>query len=331
VPADKTARLLAALEDSARQRGVKAAGDNKKLVALAESGAESVRPVACRLAGCTGWPTCRPVLLALGRNEKARLELRLSAIDALASLGGAPSRDALVDLASKGGLKTIRQQAVIALAGVDLEVAAKQAKSVLLDATTGEGVPEVVGAFLQRKNGAAVLAKALTGGKLPEDAARAGIRTVRTSGRDAGGLGETLAKAGGLTFGAKVLPEKELKEMVAEVAKKGDPARGKRSSACRPVVYALPRHLGRGGQVGPDLSSIGAAAQIDYLIESLLQPSKAIKENYHALLVTTTAGQQFTGIKVAQTPTSLVLRTDQDKEIAIPLKDVEEQTRARYP
>ncbi|MFO0879274.1 MAG: c-type cytochrome [Gemmataceae bacterium] len=83
---------------------------------------------------------------------------------------------------------------------------------------------------------------------------------------------------------------------------------------------------GSGGQVGPDLSSIGAAAQVDYLIESLLQPSKAIKENYHSLLVTTARGQQYTGIKIRQTPTALVLRTDQDGEVAIPLKDIDEQS-----
>ena len=37
-------------------------------------------------------------------------------------------------------------------------------------------------------------------------------------------------------------------------------------------------------------------------------------------------GRQYTGIKVRQTPTALILRTDQDKEIAIPLKEIEEQT-----
>jgi hypothetical protein len=62
------------------------------------------------------------------------------------------------------------------------------------------------------------------------------------------------------------------------------------------------------------------------LIESLLLPSKAIKENYHATQVSTSKGQLFTGIKVRQTTTALILRTDQDKEIAIPLKDIEEQT-----
>ena len=39
---------------------------------------------------------------------------------------------------------------------------------------------------------------------------------------------------------------------------------------------------GAGGLVGPDLVSIGASAQVDYLVESLLVPNKAVKEGYHA-------------------------------------------------
>lgn len=325
VQPEKAARLLAALEESARQRGAKPAGDTKKLNGIIVSGDERVRPVASRLAGLYGMVELRPVFLALGRNEKAGSELRLAAIDGLASLGGPASRDALVDMANKGE-KSLRRQAVIALTAIDLEAAAKQAGALLQSEVTGEGVADVVGAFLQRKNGAAILAKALTGAKLPADTARVAIRTIRTSGRDASGLGEVIAKAGGLTFGAKVLPEKELKEMVAEVAKKGDAGRGEIVFR-RADMLCLKCHAiaGAGGQVGPDLSSIGASAQVDYLIDSLLQPSKAIKENYHALLVTTFSGQQFTGIKVAQTPTAIVLRTDQDKELAIPLKDIEEQ------
>ena len=48
------------------------------------------------------------------------------------------------------------------------------------------------------------------------------------------------------------------------------------------------------------MSSIGGSAQVDYLIDSILEPNKSVKENYHALLVTTKKGHQLTGIKVAE-------------------------------
>jgi putative heme-binding domain-containing protein len=82
---------------------------------------------------------------------------------------------------------------------------------------------------------------------------------------------------------------------------------------------------GAGGQVGPDLAGIGASAPVDYLIESLLQPNKAVKENYHALVVTTDEGRVFTGIKVRQTDTELILRDAEDAAIAVPLKAIEEK------
>ena len=152
------------------------------------------------------------------------------------------------------------------------------------------------------------------------------MRAVRISGREAPALTEALTKAGGLKFGAKALTEAEMRSMVADVQKSGDAARGeaifRRKDQLCMKCHAI---AGSGGQVGPDLSSVGASAPIDYLIDSVLLPNKQVKENYHAVLVTTQQGLSFTGIKVAETPTSLVLRTAEDKEITIPIKDIDER------
>ena len=83
---------------------------------------------------------------------------------------------------------------------------------------------------------------------------------------------------------------------------------------------------GAGGQVGPDLASIGASAQVDYLVESILLPNKAIKENYHSLAIATDDGRVITGVKVRQTPDQLILRDGEDREIMVPLASIEEQT-----
>ncbi|MEO1995290.1 MAG: hypothetical protein ABGZ17_08445 [Planctomycetaceae bacterium] len=77
--------------------------------------------------------------------------------------------------------------------------------------------------------------------------------------------------------------------------------------------------------VSPLARSIGASAQIDYLTDSLLLPNKAVKENYHTLVVATDQGKLLTGIKVGQTETHLVLRNAEDREISIPLQAIEEQ------
>jgi putative heme-binding domain-containing protein len=81
---------------------------------------------------------------------------------------------------------------------------------------------------------------------------------------------------------------------------------------------------GSGGQVGPGLESLGASAPVDYIIESILVPNKAVKEGFHAVAVTTTEGKLFTGIKVRETRTELVLRTAEDKELTIRAETIDE-------
>lgn len=318
------ARLLAALEESMRQRNVKPAKEAKAVVDLLDG--DAVRPAAARLAGLWGVAEARPKLAALAKDAKAKVDPRKAAIEGLASLGGKESIEVLGALAQKESSADVRRAALVALAGLDAADAATKAVTLLEGMKSGEGAGEVFEAFLARKDGAALLAKALAEKKLTQDVAKVGVRSVRISGRPDGGLLDALTKAGGLTFGAKKLSSEELKALVSEVVEKGDPAKGEKVFR-RTDQLCLKCHAigGAGGSVGPDLASVGAVAQIDYLIESLLEPSKAIKENYHSLLVTTTKGRQYTGILVRKTKTALVLRNDRDEEVTIPLKDVDEQ------
>ena len=58
--------------------------------------------------------------------------------------------------------------------------------------------------------------------------------------------------------------------MIAEVAKKGNAARGE-AVYRKPALACMTCHAigGAGGVVGPDLVSIGASAPVDYLIDSI--------------------------------------------------------------
>src|SRR5437879_12604240 len=61
-------------------------------------------------------------------------------------------------------------------------------------------------------------------------------------------------------------------------------------------------------------------------MESILLPNKVIKENYHSVVVATKDGRILTGIKVRETASELILRDGEDREIAIPIKAIEEKT-----
>jgi putative heme-binding domain-containing protein len=325
-PIEERVRLLEALEQATRQRKVRPAGDLARLIPLLKSDKEDLQMVAARVAGLWGLEAARPRLMELAEADKTRDAVRQAAVEGLTALGGKSSIAALEKLADAEGSPSRRRLALTALVRLDAKSAADRAASVLAKLSS-EDAERVFEAFLQRKGGPARLASALRARKLPADIARIGLRAARSTGRPDDGLAEALTKAGGLTFGARTLSPKEMDATIADVSRRGDPARGEAVFRRKDQVCLKCHALGgAGGQVGPDLSSIGASAPVDYLIDSLLQPNKAIKENYHSLLVTTKKGQQYSGIKVRETRTELVLRGSEDQEIAVPLKDIEERS-----
>ena len=87
----------------------------------------------------------------------------------------------------------------------------------------------------------------------------------------------------------------------------------------------MPRHRRRWRQCGAGPGQLGRQRQPDYILESILQPSAKIKENYHALVVSTDDGHVYSGIKVSQTGQALTLRDAEDRLIAIPRGSIVEQ------
>jgi putative heme-binding domain-containing protein len=319
--------LLEALADAARLRKTSPAGDRGRVAGLLDDGDDAIRAAAARLAGLWKVESVRPRLVEEAGDDRAGAMVRLAAVEGLGLLGRG-SKDALDRLAGdRRQPERVRQQAVIALASLDVPAAAARAADVLASTPDGADTADVFAAFVQRRGGPAALAKALAGRKLPADVAKVGLRAAQSPGRQSPELIATLRKAGGLTGKARELTPAEMKQFVADVREHGDPARGERTFR-RPDLACLRCHAiaGAGGQVGPDLVSIGASAQVDYLVESILLPNKAVKENYHSLVVATTKGTVITGIKVRETATELVVRDAEDREVTIPTDQIDERS-----
>jgi putative heme-binding domain-containing protein len=325
-PANRRLHLLDALGQTARQRHIRPAGDLARIGSLLSSENEALRAAAVRTAGLWQVESLRGKLADLALAEKTGKLLRQSAIEGLVSLGGKASRDALDQLAGSDRPAEVRTMAVVALAALDVKAAAGRASDMLAAGKAGADPADLINAFVQRKGGANVLAAALARRKLSADVAKLAIRAVRNCGLEAPALVEALRQAGGITTaGPRALSATEMRRLVEDVRKHGDPAGGE-AIFRRRDLGCLKCHAigGAGGQVGPDLASIGASAPVDYLVESILQPNKAIKEGYHSVIVTTTSGKIFTGIKVRQSKTELILRDAEDREVGIPVKDVDE-------
>lgn len=322
--ATERAQLLSALERAGRQRRVRPAGDLTRVNALLAEGSEPLRAAAVRIAGLWRIESARPRVLEIARSPGTSEALRRAALESLVEHGRA--KEELQQLAKSPYPVAVRRLAIVALAGVDLPLAARLAADYLGANVPASDASELFGAVLNRKGGGAALAAALAGRRLQGETARLGIRAATATGRSEAKLVEVLTRAGDLSAAKRILTPNEMKEFTTDVLAHGDPARGeaifrRKELAC----FKCHAVAGAGGQVGPDLASIGASAPVDYLLESILQPNKAIKENYHSTVVTTTNGRIVTGIKVRETETELVLRDGEDREVAVPLKDVEEK------
>src|SRR5262249_27409585 len=113
----------------------------------------------------------------------------------------------------------------------------------------------------------------------------------------------------------------------AELAKRtGDSGRGKQvwDASLTGAAQCAKCHMvgGVGGQVGRDLSMIGKKASKENLFESILDPSKAIADQYIQHSVTTTAGVVVSGLLVADTPQSITLRDANGKDTVIPKSEI---------
>jgi putative heme-binding domain-containing protein len=322
----RRAALINGLVKAARQRKVRPEGDLSRLVALLDVRDDALRASAASAAGVWKLEAARPRLEAIGRATETSEPVRQAAINALADLGGPDSRAAIERLAADDAPRPARRIAIGALAAIDPKTAADRAAAWLAATREPAETEDLVARFARLKNGPAALASALAGKTLHADVVKLALRAARSTGREDAALIQALRKAGGLGDAPKPFTNAEKLAILAAVASEGDPARGE-AVFRRKEAQCLKCHAvaGAGGQVGPSLESIGASAPLDYLLDSLLEPSKAVKENYNSIVVATSDGQVITGIKVRQTENELVLRDADDRAISIPTRSIEEQ------
>jgi putative heme-binding domain-containing protein len=116
--------------------------------------------------------------------------------------------------------------------------------------------------------------------------------------------------------------------LTAELAQlRGNPDAGQEVFLSPKVgCYGCHRAVGRGGNVGPDLSRIGHIRSKAELLESIVFPSLTIAPEFRAYQVATADGRVLTGLIVRDTADAVYLRTTDLAEVRIARKDIEEMT-----
>ncbi len=326
VPVEEKRILLQALVDAAKLRKLHPARGVEGVGALLEGEDAATFAMAASLVGLWKVEAARSALeatfLAADKDEgRAR-----AAMEGLRLLGGRKTAQLFEKTALDKALSYHqRSLAVVGRTGMGARAGADLAVEVLKDSPEGKDPFGIYAAFLASKQGPGALAAALRDKKvqLPQAIALVGVQQAGGAATKPEGLIKALQEAAGLKPMKTALTPGEMEAMMARVSKEGDPHQGeaiyRRTELQCIVCHAIG---GAGGVIGPDLVSIGSSAPVDYLIESLLEPSKKIKEGYHTTLVTTKDGRAFAGAIAGESGDEIVVRDAAGKENRIAKRDV---------
>ena len=325
--------ILRTLAQAEQARKVRPAGDLSSLQQLFKSNNQGVKIAAIECAGLWKIESLQEPIRELADTEQSNQALRKASLHALARLGGKSNQEMLLQWSGNVDSPDLAIAAVSALAEMNLKLAAGQAVKLMGEIDTPQQLSALSNLFVQRKGGAGVLVNALKGQKISKDAAIQLGRLIQSSGRSNPQLAKAIATAGGLSGSGAPQPvnlsKEEMARLIQEVKTSGNPQRGE-AIFRREELSCLKCHAigGAGGKVGPDIISLGGSSQPDYIVDSLLNPNKAVKENYNAVTVVTLQGKVHSGVLVRRTDTQLVLRDANDKLMNVPLEQIDEETPA---
>lgn len=275
-----------------------------------------LQAAAARLAGLLKKQHAAEYIAALATSHEA--EVRAAAFDALRDLGGQTALSFLGALIQPSQSLENRRAALAAIAQIKLDAAVVQAPDVLASIKDENTALETWRALLG-VNGAANAFAVRMPKDLPAPVMSAALRAARELGR----RGEPLVKVLAPTSAA---PATASVDMVAAISsgRLGNPARGelvyRRANLACVVCHAIG---GAGGKVGPELTSLGASAPLDYIIESVLNPAAKVKEGFNAITLNLRGGGVATGIQSRETATEIFLRDASGREQAVVKANVE--------
>jgi putative heme-binding domain-containing protein len=327
---DVRRKVMELLAEAATTRKVKPSGDLSGLAKLIEGEAAAkdrrLKVAAVRLAAAWKLGEVESSLRSIAMDGRASEGLRQAALDGLVAIGGSGSRQTIEQLAKSGDSMRIRVLAAAALARLDVDAGAAVAAAVLANVGPQDDVGPLLDALLGRKDGADKLAAALQNKPLPADAAKMTLRYIYSVGRSDQTLSDVLSKAAGIALDAPPPSQEEVAQIAAQVAVQGDAARGEKifrradlsCMKCHAVSQA-------GGSVGPDLSAVGSISPADYVVNSILNPNLAIKEQYVTRRVLTTDGEIVTGIQVDRDDQKLRLKDAAGKVVVIPTDAIDQE------
>ena len=304
-------RAAAALIAAAR-RGVKPPGASLDVI---KSAPAAVKADALRLAGLWKLDAVEHITATMTGASQPVID---ASFDALATLRTPAAKTALETLLAKPDAG-LRRRALEALAGFAPDSALAALSAVAAEGDDAAKLALFRGLF-QSETFKGKFVKAIPA-DLPKPAAEAALRAARELGRKGEALVNALTPIAGAP--APASNAGDIAAMVTNVQKNGNPVEGetiyRRLALACTACHAIG---GAGGKVGPDMTTIGASAPLDYLIESLYVPNAKVKEGYNAIALSLKGGRAANGVLLRETPDAVFLRDAAGTETSVPKADI---------
>jgi putative heme-binding domain-containing protein len=196
----------------------------------------------------------------------------------------------------------------------------------LLDEADPQLLAEAIAILTPTKAGARLVAERYLARKIPQDYYPQITEALQKFADDPA-LAKLRAEVlrGGLLLSLEPGQIEKIRRLVEE---KGNPKRGREIYLNARLVACVSCHRleGVGGAVGPDLTRIWDTMSLDKILESILDPSREIKEGFQTYRLTTTEEQVFTGLKVLENGREVVLRESTGRDIRISREQIESLT-----
>jgi len=286
-----------------------------------------LRAVALILAGQWHVPGASELIRTVLDDPNESTPIRSAALKAIVFSRNADLYVLLGEVAADESNSTaLRKEAATLLMAAAPEMATPVALTLLQTLPPEARASDLTRSFLAVLHGQKRLQKNLAGVELPTATAREMLQIVRESGRSFPELEQAIIASGKVTGRAEMSPE-ATQQILQLAASSSDAAQGEEVFR-REKLGCLKCHSvgGAGGLVGPDMLSLGASAQPDYILQSLLKPNAKVKENYHTVVVVTAEGKVISGIQVQESDQELVLRSTENELIRIPRDTIDEKS-----
>ncbi|MDH5379957.1 MAG: c-type cytochrome, partial [Cyclobacteriaceae bacterium] len=280
----------------------------------------SLRMEGLRLAA--RWKTSQYAgLLSKNMASASDINEKLQGYRTLFALG---ETDAVLDAARNSTNQETRTTASVVWIESDVNAAADNAVTLLTNLDDPQLATRIFSTFCRMEAGPGILLKVLEGKTLNENIASAGLTVIQTSSLNLAELEKTLRKVGNIKSVGIEMTREEKDQLIKDAIESGNSYRGRQIYRRTDLLCQTCHQTeGEGGFSGPDLSTVGTFLEPGSILESILNPSSEIKQNYETVLLTRKNGELISGLLHRKTSNSTLIRLSNSDIVEIPAEEIE--------